>query len=498
MKWYVRKQRFLKALVYITALLVITTMALVVFYLNKKPSNSSIYITKYSSIKFDRVNCQSINTDTSIWSFPIVLHYRTPDAQTNFQAKNGYYSARLSLQNSEALYLTTSSDSFEVQNPEQTEININIKAKTFNWDSKATPNDFSLVEHLEWNRLHGNSGDEGSDYFSNIFDWIRPDPLFFTMGLCGEELIYSPAEKAASFTSLNSIALLTAPDMNGSTDSTGKVALLFRFGNVVSFSINNKNYPADEEIQLRVVQKNHSTASGLKFVATEINDSDIAICDGFIHLQPGFICNPIGNIASNSTVELLDLYGSAQELTITSQKGWSEQRLAKTDLPENTKLTVSAQVGEVDISQKSPSIPLEITGDRLSAQANGIEQFQSPWEKLPSELKAVWFTILASFLTSLLGIGFQLSSTLKQFWKWFISKPVYRPPVILKSDTYMFRLINGKKISGIIKKIESRWINPVFVLNEVREWDKDNWGEVLAEEVRVPRNQIEMYYKAHP
>ncbi len=328
---------------------------------------------------------------------------------------------------------------------------------------------------------------------------IKPGPLFVIMGLCGDELIYSSAEKAASFSSLNSIDLIISPDLFGSTDGNGKVALLFRFGNVVSFSINNKDYPADgEDVQLRVIQKDRSTRSGFTFIATEINDFDIAICDGLVHLQPGFICNPGGYTASNSTVELMNLDGSAQELTITSPMGWSEQKPARTDLPENTKLTVSAQVGDVKISQKGPSSHLVITGERLGAQANGVEQFPSPWEKLPPELKGVWVTMLASFMISLLTIGVQRSSSLKQFWTWFTSKIVYRPPVALNNDTYIFQLVNGKKISGTIVSFEGRSTFRVFVLKQVREWDKGNWGDVLPTEVRVPQNQIEMYYKAHP
>ncbi|MCX6056935.1 MAG: hypothetical protein NTW69_02135 [Chloroflexi bacterium] len=411
----------------------------------------------------------------------------------------------MTLRNTEALYLTTGQDSVEIQIPESADTEIDIQARTFNWKSKVDPDDFRLVEHLEWNRLYGNSGNDDSNNHSNIFDWIKHDPLFFTMGLCGEGLNYSPAEKAAGFTRLNSIALLTSPDAYGSADSTGKVALLIRFGDVVSFSINNKNYltaeeialPA-EEIALRVIQKNHSTIGGLDFVATEINDSNIAICDGTTHLQPGFICYPNGHSISDSTLEFWDLNGSAQELTIRSPKGWSEQPLATTDLPENTKLTVSAQSGNVEISQKGPSGGLEIKGDRLSAKANGDEQFRSRWEALPIELQSAYIAGAFAFALAIIGNFVSNWLTFASFFAWLFSMPRYRQPVNLPAKAHIFKLINGKKISGIIKSFDGRSTYRVFVLTEVREWDKDNWGDVLATEVRVPQNQIEMYYKAHP
>lgn len=496
--WYFVKQWCLKALVFATTLLLIAGITWLLIYFYKKPSNSSIYLTDYSSISFNQVDCQSIqaNADTSIYSFPIVLHYRTPDAQTDFQSKNGYYSAHLTLRNTEALYLTTGQDSVEVQIPENTEIN--IQARTFSWKSKVDPRDFSLVEHLERNRLYGISGDEGSDNLSNIFDWIKNDPFFFTLGLCGEGLNYSPAEKAAGFTRLNSIALVTSPYTGGSADASGKVALLIRFGDVVSFSINNKNYLPAEEIELRVIQKNHANNGGLDFVATEINNSDIAICDGSTHIQPGFMCYPNVSNNSDSTVEFLDLYGSAQELTIRSPKGWSDQPLATTDLPENTKLTVSAQAGNVEISQNGSSGGLEITGDRLSAKANGNEQFRSRWEALPLELQSAYIAGAFAFALAIIGNFVSNWLTFSSFFAWLFSLPRYRQPVNLPANAHIFKLINGKKISGVIKSFDGRSTYRVFVLTEVREWDTDNWGEVLPTEVRIPQNQIEMYYKAHP
>jgi len=495
---YFGKQYFLRALVILIAIFVVIPIRSSVAYLISKPDNTRLHITEYSSILFDQVNCQSINTDTAIWSFPIVLYYQTPDPYTSFQAKDGNYSAQLDLWNVEAMYLTTSRGSIEIQNSEQTQIN--IQAKTFTWDSNVSPKDFSPVEHLEFDRLYGNLDDNDGSYFGNTFAWIKPDPWRFTMGLCGDGLIYFPGEKGAGFTNPNSIALLTSPaEMDQSTDSPSKVALIFRFGNVVSFSVDNKNYSADEEILLHVIQKNHSTMSGFRLVATGLSDPDIESCYSFTKLKPGFVCPDSGRGTTDASDELLKIGGNAQALTIIEPIGYGMQRFAKTDLPEKTtQLTVSAQVGDVDISQESPSIPLVITGDRLSAKANDVEQFQSPWEKLPSELKAVWFSIYASFFISLLSVGFQLSSTLKQFWKWFTSKPVYRPLVVLRNGVYIFQLINGKKISGIIDTYEGRSTFRIFVLTEVREWDKDNWGEVLPTEVRVPQNQIEMYYKAHP
>lgn len=495
--WYFAKQWSLKVLVYATALLLLAGVAWLLIYFYKKPSNSSIYLTDYSNINFNKVDCQSIAADTnaSIYSFPIVLHYQTPEAQANFQSWNGY-SAHLTLRNTEIVYLTIGQDTVAIQNPE--DIEINIQARTFNWNSTVDPDDFKLVEHLEWNRLYGNSGNEGSDNLSNIFDWIKNDPFFFTLGLCGEELSYSPVEKAASFTRLNSIALQTSPYTGGSTDVTGKVALLIRLGDVISFSINNKNYLPAEEIELRVIQKNHANNGGLDFVATEINDSNIAICNGTTQLQPGFICYPNGHSISDSTLEFLDLNGSAQELTIRSPKGWSEQPLATTDLPENTKLTVSAQSGNVEISQKGPSGGLEIKGDRLSAKANGNEQFRSRWEALPLEIQSAYIAGAFAFALAIIGNFVSNWLTFSSFFAWLFSMPRYRQPVNLPAKAHIFKLINGKKISGIIKSFDGRSTYRVFVLTEVREWDKDNWSDVLPTEVRVPQNQIEMYYKAHP
>lgn len=497
--WYVAKQGFLKTLVFLTAILLIGAMAWLVSYYYKKPSNSSIYLDGYSSIKFDQVDCQSIDTGTDIYSFPIVLYYfQTPDAYTNFQVKNGSYSAKLDLWNTEAIYLTIDDETIQIQNPEHTEIN--IQAKTFDWKSKVSSDEFRFLEKLEFNRLYGDSVDGNSSYPDDIFDWIVDEPLRIRMGLCGDELIYFPAEKGVGFTNLKSIAVSTTPILDFSPSNT-KVALLFRFGNVVNFSVDGKNYSTDDEIdeiQLRVIQKNHATTSGFNFIATGLNDPDIESCYTD-QIKPGFVCTKSMSSNSDPADELLKIYGNAQSLTIIEPIGYGMQRFAKTDLPEKTtELAVSAQVGNVEISQQSPSIPLVLTGNRLSAQANGFELFPSPWEKLPSELKAVWFTVFASLLTTLLSVGFQLSPTLKQFWKWFTSKIVYKPPVTLNDDVYIFKLINGKMISGIMKPIEGRSTYRVFVLTEVREWDKDNWSEVLPTEVRVPQNQIEMYYKAHP
>ncbi len=131
---YFVKQHFLKGLVLLTAGLVIAAIALLVAYYSRKPSDGSLYITEYSSIKFDRVDCQSIDTDFTLEFFPIVLHFQTPDAYASFQAGKGYYSAQMGLQNIETMVLTTGQDSIEIQDPENAQIN--IQAKTFNWDLK--------------------------------------------------------------------------------------------------------------------------------------------------------------------------------------------------------------------------------------------------------------------------------------------------------------------------------------------------------------------------
>lgn len=69
------------------------------------------------------------------------------------------------------MYLTTSRNSIEIQNPEQTQIN--IQTQTFTWESNVRPKDFSAVERLEFDRLYGNLGNNGSDYFDNTFAWIK-------------------------------------------------------------------------------------------------------------------------------------------------------------------------------------------------------------------------------------------------------------------------------------------------------------------------------------
>ena len=63
--WYFAKQWSLKALVYATVLLLLAGVAWLLIYFYKKPSNSSIYLTDYSNISFNKVDCQSIAADTA-------------------------------------------------------------------------------------------------------------------------------------------------------------------------------------------------------------------------------------------------------------------------------------------------------------------------------------------------------------------------------------------------------------------------------------------------
>ena len=491
--WYVVKQCFLKVLAVSPALLVIVAIAWLVSYYSKRPEYSRLYITEYSEIKYDSVDCPSIQPD-EVFGFedlPIVMRYETPDAYTSFQAKDGYYSAELNIFDIGAIYLTTS-DGNTVAVPNSGQVQINIQAQTFIWDTKIKPADFSPIEQLEFDRLYGQS--DGSSNVGNIFEWIKPTSQTISMGLCGEELAYVPHQERVNFTNLNSIALLTTPERVGDN-----AALLFRLGNVASLTIYDKVYPPDEEIEIRVIMNDFFGARGFNLFASGLNDPDVAFSNSFTQLEPGFLSRLSDRNASNTPDELLEMYGNAQMITVISPIGRSEQRFIKTDLPEETdELTVSAQVGNVEISQESTSTPLRITGDRLSAKADGDEQFLSRWEALPIELQSAY--IAGVIAIALAIIGFIASNWLRflSFLRWLFSIPRYRQPVNLPSNAYIFQLINGKKISGIMKPIEGRSTYRVFVLKEVREWDKDNWSEVLPTEVRVPQNQIEMYYKAHP
>jgi hypothetical protein len=470
-------------------------MARLVSYYSKRPEYSRLYITEYSEIKYDSVDCPSIQPD-EIFGFedlPIVMHYETPDAYTSFQAKDGYYSAELNISDVGAIYLTTS-DGSTVAVPNSGQVQINIQAQTFIWDTKIKPADFSPIEQLEFDRLYGQS--DGSSNVGNIFEWIKPTSQTLWMGLCGEELAYVPHQERVNFTNLNSIALLTTPEKVGDN-----AALLFRLGNVTSLSIYDKvyPYPPDEEIEIRVIMNDFLGARGFNLFASGLNDPDVAFSNGFTQLEPGFLSRLSDRNAANTPDELLDMSGNAPIITVISPVGWSEQRFIKTDLPEDTdELTVSAQVGNVGLSQEKTSIPLRITGERLSAKANGDEQFRSRWEALPLELQSAY--IAGAFAIALGIIGNIISNwlTFASFFAWLFSIPRYRQPVNLPANAHIFQLINGKKISGIMKPIEGRSTYRVFVLTEVREWDKDNWSEVLPTEVRVPQNQIERYYKAHP
>ena len=497
------------------------------WYLFSKPSQSKTTLTGFSQIAFDDLACDNFATTNSSFAdqLPLSLRYHPSSARLSLSTDKDFYLATLKITNAEHVFVTTktftdweeTSDETKLISPNKT-FSLEIKANQFSWNSSIESGSFDEVMNIispgtypDFSNVTCNIYNECEGEPIYEFDWIPQNPSFiYDVGLCGENLKYLLRYESATLDDLFSLGADITP--NGSK----KTAWMMVF----------TEYPEDDSFGskrkdtiVRIILSSPPSAENVFFgndtpsislAFTQLSDSSIAIHDTGTSVNPGLTLN-VDYLDKQNTGNNLPVYYyssvdkiaiKANRIIVDSPQGTIVANYPKITIPENAdQLTVYSTSKPLDFSFQDFSYfnkKYEIVGKRIGATIDGREYLPSPWQSISREIQVAYITVFVPLLAAIIGYGIQKRKGIDEFFDWLFSIPRYRRPVKLHDDAHIFQLINGKKISGIISTFEGKSTFRVFVLKEVREWDKDNWSDVLPTEVRVPQNQIEMYYKAHP
>lgn len=517
---YIFRQYALKALTLcglIAAAIGIVRFCLVIF---AKPENQIVF-TDYSRVVLENPNCKSLTTNTAVDRFPLAISYNTSSFESQAVSDDGTFVANLKITGAEKIFLTMSGEEYNAKGQSQIiessgKTTFLISASLLSAASASSPSQFNDLLPLMPNPHEGESPfiymfDDPPDV-PDYFDWINTTPSIYRVGFCGENLAFNPDYDAASMTDLFALGL--------EITSSSRNAYSFAFRDVKSIKINGHSIPHKQEILIRIILPSKerlprdTSSSVITMTAVGLSEPSIRMNDASTHIFPGLIYDSRDYGISAYTgktqgTSALQITGNNKLFIVNSPKGWWSTGYARINIPETSQqIILSSEIGKVDflkdkenfVHTLSDQRPIEtiFKGSNLSMLSDGDEVFYSKWDKLAPELQGAYLAAIVAILTAIASYAIQKFQGIKRFISWQFSFPIYIPPVILGDDAYIFKLINGKKISGIIDTYEGRSTFRVFVLKEVREWDKDNWSEVLPTEVRVPQNQIEMYYKAHP
>jgi hypothetical protein len=502
-----------------------------VWYLFSKPSQSKITLTNFSQISFDNLDCDSFAASTTpfAFKFPLSLSYQ-PDQASLFLLNNDAenYLATLKIENAEHVFVTSkrtvgneeTSNETKLLAPNQN-IVLDIKADRFRWSSSISSSAFDDVKNIISLGAFPDYSSVTCDYMGDCsgdpieeFAWTNQDQRFtYSIGLCGENLRYITRYEAGALDAVNSAGIDIVP-LN-----SGKTAWIMSFTDYIGDDFDTQTR---EDTIVRVIFNPPSSLDNgninpgnyppsINILFTKLSVRFKGIDEAMSSTLPGLI-RDVEYLNEQKAWEVPSKYyyfPTVKEIGIKAKKiivdlpqGAIVANFPKTAIPENAdKLTIYSTFDPLNITFQD-LMPFnkkyEITGKRIGATIDGKEFLPSPWESFPREIQVAYITVFIPLLAAIIGFGIQKRKNIDTFFDWLFSIPRYRRPVRLHSDANIFRLTNGKRISGIIDRFEGKTTFRVFVLKEVREWDKDNWSDVLPAEVRVPQNQIEMYYKAHP
>jgi hypothetical protein len=498
-----------------------------IWYLISKPSESKITLTEFSQIAFDDLACDNYVAKNSSFAdqLPLSLRYHPSKARLSLSADKDFYLATLKITNAEHVFITTktftdweeTSNETKLISPNKT-FSLEIKANQFSWDSSIESGSFDEVMNIispgafpDYSNVTCNLYDECEGEPIYEFEWIPQNPSFiYNVGLCGENLKYLLRYESATLDNLFSLGADITPS------GEGKTAWIMVF---TEYPGNDSYGSKRKDTIVRIILNSPPSAENdffgndtpsISLAFTQLSDSSIAIHDTGTSVNPGLTLNVdyldkqnAGNnppIYYSSSIDKIGI--KAKRIIIDSPQGTIIANYPKITIPENSdQLTVYSTTSLIDSSFQDFSYfrkKYELVGERIGASIDGKEYIPSPWEALPPELQNAYIAAAVAVALGIISIIASNSLRFASFFGWLFSRPLYLQPVNLPFNAHIFQLTNGKKISGIIDTFEGRSTFRVFVLKEVREWDKDNWSEVLPTEVRVPQNQIEMYYKAHP
>jgi hypothetical protein len=481
-----------------------------------KPAEGTITLTSFSQVAFDELNCDYIEATNSSFAdqFPLSLSYQPGNTEEDF------YMSTLRITNAEHVFVTTktSANGEEVSNetklisPNKT-FSLKIKADRFRWKSSLESSSFDEVKNIispgkfpDYSNVTCNIFNECAGEPKYEFDWIPENPSFiYNVGLCGENLRYLLRYESATLDNLFSLGADITP-IGG-----GKTAWIMSF---TEYPGNDSFGATRTDTTVRIILNPSPSAENDFFVNTtpsihllftHLTDSSIAVRDTGTSVDPGLTIDVDYldqlNLRNNPLSSVNKVGIKAKSINVDSPKGTIVANSPKITIPENAEqMRIYSTSSPLDFSfENSPYIhkKYEFAGKRIGASVDGEEYIPSPWEQLSPELQNAYVAATVAIAVALFS-SFSQNRQVVKFFSWLFYWPRYHAPVSLPDNSYIFQLRTGKKISGIPKKIESRWINPIFVLNEVREWENDNWSDALSTEVRIPQSQIERYYKAHP
>jgi len=498
-----------------------------IWYLFSKPPQSKIILTDISQIAYDDLSCNDFVASDSFFAeqFPLSITYQPDHARLYLSNGTKSYLAQLRISNAEHVFVTTKKIIDGEETSKETEllaanqiVSLEINASRFDWQSSIVSSDFDEVKNIISPGAYPDYSNVTCDFYDCFgepieeFEWIPNKPsISYKIGLCGVNLKYLSIYDSATLDSLNSLGVDII-----STEKD-KTAWILKF--TQSTDDNYFSQTRDETI-VRIIlnpapnleDSDLTLGNGVPSISllfTQFADQPRQYYEGRIFSEPGLILDAEKtdqrNIKSNSEfyfpiAEKVSV--RASRVTIDSPIGAIIGNSPKINIPEEAEQLIVYSKSEpfAFFSQEYSFVKkkYEITGRRIGASVDGKEYLPSPWESIPREIQVAYITVFVPLLAAVIGYGIQKRKDIDAFIDWLFLIPRYRRPVKLHDGAHIFQLINGKKISGIIDTFEGKSTFRVFVLTEVREWDKDNWSEVLPTEVRVPQNQIEMYYKAHP
>jgi hypothetical protein len=495
-----------------------------------KPKTSTIFLEDFSKISFPNdLKCDQMElTSTSVSDqFPLSLTYETNQIRLGIDTSTEHFDSQFAISNPKKIIMVFLDNQVDhrdtiksVELPSSAVVNLSIKARWLNWDTPDVWSFDSIQEDIPANFLPIQTSCSGlnsnqcdtlqSNYTDSIAKIMNPT-MTYEVGLCGQNLSYLPQYKSASLDDLYSIGARINPH---SSDANGKSLFRLRFAYVSQITANGINITVPDNtdnievyILFEASRDSNFASPSINMVATQISDSLIRGHDPSTKAIPGLVYVYYVNTEKESVYGRTDLTPreiklNSNTVTIESPKGSIITNSPKVDFKNDKQLVLTSTLFQPlkfalkqisDFNGRS----YVIQGERISAFGNR-EYAPSPWDLIPRDIQVAYITAFFTILAGGYVYLFQKQTEIGAFFKWLIKIPPHRSLVILPNDANIFRLINGKKISGIIETIEGRSTYRIFVLKEVREWDKDNWGEVLPTEVRVPQNQIEMYYKARP
>lgn len=502
-----------------------------VWYLLSKPSQSKITLSNFSQITFTNPDCSLYAelVKPFAFQFPLSLTYQ-PDQASLFLLNNDTESflATLNIENAEHVFVTTEKVvGYEVTEnntellPSSQNIVLEIKADRFRWNSSIQSDAFDEVKDIISPGKYPDYSNVSCDIMGDCtgdpieeFDWINQNQKFtYNIGLCGENLRYITRYQSGALDSVLSAGIDIIPL------ESGKTAWMILFTDYIGDDFDTRiientivriilNSPAsidDENVNIG------SYSPAINILFSQLSVRFMGIDEAMSSTLPGLI-RDVEYLDEQKAWETPSAYYhfpavremgiKAKRIVVDQPEGTIVANFPKTTIPENAdQLTVYSKFNPLNITFRdlnSFDKKFEIAGERIGATIDGREFVPSLWESIPREFQVAYITVFIPLLAAVFGYGLQKGKEINAFLEWLFKIPPYRSLVIIHDDAHIFQLTNGKKISGIIDTFEGRSTFRVFVLKEVREWDKDNWSEVLPTEVRVPQNQIEMYYKAHP